>query len=34
MSKKMIIGLVLSSIIVQAVIFTMLYQFVQILGNL
>jgi len=34
MSKKMIVGLVCSSILVQAVLFTLLYQFVQMLGNL
>lgn len=34
MSKKIIIGLVLSSIFVQAILFTLLYQFVQVLGRL
>lgn len=34
MSKKVIMGLVLVSILVQAVLFTLLYQFVQALGTL
>lgn len=34
MSKKIIIGLVLISVLVQAVLFTMLYQFMQVLGQL
>ncbi len=34
MSKKIITGLVICSVIVQAVIFALLYQFVQLLGTL
>lgn len=34
MSKKIIIGLVASAIVVQAVIFSLLYQFIQTLSML
>ena len=34
MSKKIITGLVICSVIVQAVIFALLYQFVKLLGTL
>ena len=34
MSKKIITGLVICTVIVQAVLFALLYQFVQILGTL
>ena len=34
MSKKIIIGLVLISVLVQAILFTLLYQFVQVLTML
>lgn len=34
MSKKIITGLVISSVIVQAILFSLLYQFVQVLSTL
>ncbi len=34
MSKKIITGLVISSVIVQAILFSLLYQFVQVLNTL
>lgn len=34
MSKKIITGLVISSVIVQAILFSLLYQFIQLLGTL
>ena len=34
MSKKIITGLVVCSVIVQAILFAMLYQFIQLLGIL
>ena len=34
MEKKIIAGLVVSSLIVQAILFSLLYQFIQILGTL
>ena len=34
MSKKIITGLVVCSVIVQAILFALLYQFIQLLGAL
>ena len=34
MNKKIITGLVISSVIVQAILFSFLYQFIQLLGTL
>ena len=34
MNKKIITGLVISSVIVQAILFSLLYQFVQVLNTL
>ena len=34
MNKKIITGLVISSVIVQAILFSLLYQFIQLLGTL
>ena len=34
MNKKIITGLVISSVIVQAILFFLLYQFIQLLGTL